>query len=124
MKVANAMKIGLAAAMVWSAGLAPMTAMADEKAKSASKETPDESTQDTLIFRNGNVLKGTIVSETDTSIRFKSEVAGLALETEYSRELILEVKRATKKADATKDAKPATKADATKAAPAATTDKK
>lgn len=125
MKVANAMKIGLAAAMVWSAGLAPLTAMADDKAKSASKETPkEETTQDTLIFRNGNVLKGTIVSETETGIRFKTEVSGIPLETEYSRDLILEVKRATKKADAGKDAKAGTKSATTKAAAAPVDNKK
>ena len=123
MILSHTMKIGMAAALMFAAGIAPAFAQTTA-AKEASKETTkEESTQDKLIFRNGNVLVGSIVSESDSGIRFKSEVNGIAFETEYSRELILEVKRATKKPEG-KDAKPATGAkaapvDATKATPAA-----
>ncbi|HLP84069.1 MAG TPA: hypothetical protein VK157_06940 [Phycisphaerales bacterium] len=125
MNFSHAMKLGLAATLVssvvWSAGLASaQTSAGKDATKTASKETPkEETTKDTLIFRNGNVLVGTIVSESDTGIRFKTEVNGIPLETEYSRDLILEVKRATKKADAKEADKAEKKADA-KATPALT----
>jgi hypothetical protein len=50
---------------------------------------------DTLIFKNGNVLEGTIVSETGTHVRFKGELHGIAFETEYPKADILEIKRGT-----------------------------
>jgi len=47
----------------------------------------------TLIFKNGRVLTGTIVSETPIAMKFKGESHGIAFETEYQKSEILEVKR-------------------------------
>ncbi len=73
----------------------------------------DAKGKDTLIFRSGRTLVGTIVSETSTKIRFKGEVNGIALDTEYEKSEILKVVRG---AAADKNA-PAT----TPTAPGATT---
>lgn len=64
---------------------------------------------DTLVFRNGNVLTGTIVSETATTVVFKSSTRGLSFETEYQKTEILEIKRGTgeKKEPSAPSAQPA-----------------
>ena len=63
-------------------------------AQDSTKQTEDaKSTQDVIIFRNGSVRYGKIVSETATEVRFKGEVAGIEFETEYPKADILEIKR-------------------------------
>jgi hypothetical protein len=52
--------------------------------------TPVEAT---LIFKNGRVLKGTIVSETTLTLKFKGESHGIPFETEYQKSELLEVQR-------------------------------
>jgi hypothetical protein len=47
----------------------------------------------TLIFKNGRVLTGTIVSETPVAMKFKGESHGIPFETEYQKSEILEIKR-------------------------------
>ncbi|MBX3392847.1 MAG: hypothetical protein KF787_09395 [Phycisphaeraceae bacterium] len=54
---------------------------------------PRVNAQDTLIFKNGRTLVGTIVSESPTTIRFKGEVNGIALDTEFDRSEILRIVR-------------------------------
>lgn len=81
-------------------GLTPCGALAQTKGaepgKSQDAKASEAPTQDTLIFRNGNVLTGTIVSETETTIKFKSSASGIAFETEYQKSEILNIKRAGK----------------------------
>jgi len=75
-----------------------------EAAKSAPK-ADDKATQDVLIFRNGNVLYGKVVSETTLSVHFKGLIAGIEAETDYPKSDLLEIKRATAvKADASASA--------------------
>jgi hypothetical protein len=63
-------------------------------AQDSAKQTEEaKATQDVLIFRNGNVRYGKVISETPTAVRFKGEVAGLEFETEYPKAEILEIKR-------------------------------
>jgi hypothetical protein len=57
-----------------------------QPAAAAAKATTSE---DTLVFRDGRVLKGTILSETATTVRFKGSVGGIAFDTEYNRADIL-----------------------------------
>ncbi|GMV26159.1 MAG: hypothetical protein AMXMBFR58_21900 [Phycisphaerae bacterium] len=71
----------------------------------ALREPEVDKTKDTLIFRNGRTLVGAIVSETPTKIRFKAEVNGIPLETEYDKSEILKVVRATAKPDGKTDGK-------------------
>jgi hypothetical protein len=53
---------------------------------------------DVLIFKDGKVFYGTIVSETAATVRFKGKVAGLDFETEYPKADILQVKKGERKA--------------------------
>jgi hypothetical protein len=76
----------------------------------------DDKTKDKLIMRNGTTLIGKIVSETATKVRFKGEVNGIALDTEYEKAEILQIVRgaAATKADPATPAKPASVADPAK----------
>jgi len=77
------------------------------KAEAAADEGPDM-----LIFRDGSMRKGTVISETATTVKFKGLVAGLPYETEFSMADILKVSRGVAKpADAKTDAKVDGKAD-------------
>ncbi len=62
-----------------------------------AKAPAQASASDILIFRNGTVLTGTIVSETPGAIRFKGVTNGIAFEVDYQRSEILEVKRGAAK---------------------------
>lgn len=62
-----------------------------------------ERTEDVLIFSNGTVLTGKIISETPTSIRFQSSKSGITSTTDFAKNEILEIKRA----DAKGETKPA-----------------
>ncbi|QOJ00427.1 MAG: hypothetical protein HRU70_07970 [Phycisphaeraceae bacterium] len=68
---------------------------------------PEDATEATLIFRNGNQITGEVVSETDTKIRIKGRLHGIPFETEYDKSEILEVKRTAIKAGGGGDAKAA-----------------
>lgn len=46
----------------------------------------------TIIFRNGNTVTGEVLSENETSIRMRIEVAGIMGETAYNKSEILEIK--------------------------------
>lgn len=92
-------------------------------AQSGAQPAGAASSQDKLILKNGQVVLGTIVSESATTVKFKGLVAGIAYETEYQKTDILEIKRAEKPKDGgkapAKEATPAkpvekavTKADA------------
>lgn len=52
-------------------------------------------TEDTLIFKDGRVYKGSVISETDAKVRFKGSVGGIPFETEYNRSDILSINRGT-----------------------------
>jgi hypothetical protein len=56
----------------------------------------DGSGPDTLIFRNGNTLKGEIVSETEKTVKIKSTTNGITFEMEYPKADLLEIKRGTR----------------------------
>lgn len=64
----------------------------------AQASDADES-QDELTLKNGTVVKGTIVSETTTTITFKGLIGGIPLETTYQKSDVVSIKRAGKKAD-------------------------
>jgi hypothetical protein len=96
------------------------TAHAAEPPKDEQKTT--EGSSDYLIFRDGRVLVGTIVSETATTVKFKGTAGAskIAFETEYQKNEILEIKHG-KKAEAGNDAAKPTEKDAK--APAEKSDK-
>lgn len=96
---AGGMRAMLIAGMIAGAGLLSPAALAQSSKKSDSSKTAGAVTQDVLIFRNGTTLTGSIVSETETSIKFKSQVSGIDFETSYSKSDILDIKRAPKKTD-------------------------
>jgi len=70
----------------------------------ASQATPGK--QDLLIFRNGNIMYGKIVTETPTTVRFKGSVSGIEFETDYPKTDILEIKKAATSGDAASGADP------------------
>lgn len=108
--------VACGAAFVLSTEVPAHAAAVDD---SASKQADE--TLDTLIFRDGTVRKGTVLSQTATTVKFKGTVAGLPFETEYSASDILKVVRGTpasadasKPADGTKTDNPAVLAADTK----------
>jgi len=87
-------------------GLSAATCLAQTGAKADDKATRGS---DKLIMkRDGQVITGTIVSETSTTIRFRGEISGIAFETEYDKADILEIKRAPK-VESKPESKPETK---------------
>lgn len=48
---------------------------------------------DRLVFRSGKIVEGRLVSETDTTVKFEVNVAGIKAVTEYSKSEILKVER-------------------------------
>lgn len=87
--------LGLVAAACF---IAPATfAMAPQAAKADGKSSAGEYA--TLIFRTGQTLTGTIVTETATVVRFKTEAGGIPFESDYNKSEILEIKRSGKKAE-------------------------
>lgn len=93
----------LAAGLIASAGLFSVPATAQDVKKADAKSAAAEA-QDVLIFRNGNTLTGTILSETEKKVKFKSKVSGIDFETEYDKSEILELKRSGKKPTGKADA--------------------
>lgn len=85
-----------AAAIFAGVGAGTGSAMAFNPPVDQPSATADE-TQDTLVFLNGKVLKGTILSETATTIRFKGLVSGIPFEADYEKKDISTITRATKK---------------------------
>lgn len=85
------MGMGLAAALGLGVG-----AVGSGPAYALQAETR---TEDVLIFANGTVLTGRIVSETATTIRFQSSRSGITSTTDFAKSEILEIKRATDKAE-------------------------
>lgn len=76
----------------------------------------DES-EDVLVLKDTNIeIKGTIVEESDSKIKIKGKLHGIAFEREYDKSEIISIRRATKKADATDPVKPAPAPGATPAA--------
>ncbi len=66
-------------------------AVSEEDAIKAARA--DVATKDVLIFKNGNVVEGKILSETDTKIKVLVKLGNLSAPTEYSKSEILEVQR-------------------------------
>ncbi len=109
-----------AAALIAACGsFAPLgssPAQAQQAAKVAVEEGPD-----TLIFADGRTLRGTVVSETATNVKFKGSVNGLSFETDYDKKSILKIVKGERKADGKVDttkpeaAKPMTPATPAKA---------
>lgn len=102
----NGWRAALVAGMIAGAGLLAAPAFAQDAKKADASKAAASDGQDTLIFRNGNTLTGTIVSETDKKVKFKSKVSGIEFETEYDKSEILDLKRSKKaggKNEATKD---------------------
>jgi hypothetical protein len=91
-----------AAASLLLATVAVDVSMAMAEPKPTGASSSDSKTgegPDVLIFKDGKVFYGTVVSETATSVRFKGKVAGLDFETDYAKADILQVKRGERKAD-------------------------
>ena len=64
-------------------------------AQPAASQTPaaDAATEDIIVFRNGREIRGKIVTETPTNVRFKGKIAGIEAEVDYPMADILVVKR-------------------------------
>ena len=92
--------VGAAASLLLASVAADMsTAMAEPKPTGASSDaSANGEGPDVLIFKDGKVFYGTVVSETATTVRFKGKVAGLDFETDYAKADILQVKKGERKA--------------------------
>ena len=93
--------VGAAASLLLaSAAVDVSMAMAEPKPSGASSDDAKNGEgPDVLIFKDGKVFYGTIMSETATMVRFKGKVAGLDFETEYPKADILQMKKGERKAD-------------------------
>lgn len=100
--LASALTLALAAVTMPS--FAAMEPTKETASKDAASKDAKAETDDVLIFRNGNTLKGKIVSETATTLKFKGTVAGIAVETDYNKNEVLEIKRGTGKAEVKSEA--------------------
>lgn len=82
----------LAAALVLaSAGTpTPVWAQASGAASGQAAKAPERAK---LIFKDGTVREGEILSETDSTLRFKGSINGLAFEVEYKKADILKIER-------------------------------
>ncbi|HEX2838727.1 MAG TPA: hypothetical protein VHN77_11420 [Phycisphaerales bacterium] len=58
----------------------------------APQASSDEAT-DTLLMTNGQELKGTVLAETPTTIKFRLSIAGITTDVEYPRSQIKEVRK-------------------------------
>lgn len=87
----------LAASALFSfAGWLGVSNAAEPPQGATAKAGDEASSLDVVIFRNGNVLRGKVVSETATSIHFKGQIAGIDAETDYPKSDILEIKKASR----------------------------
>lgn len=77
---------GIAATMVAWAGLAP-----GASATAGTGVVASAAAEDTLIFRDGRVLKGKVVSQDASSVRFRGKVGGIDFETNYPKADILSI---------------------------------
>ncbi len=75
--------------------LAPQSAIAQD-----SKEVEGAQTEDVLIFRDGKIRKGQILSETATEITMMVTVGGIKAEATFSKSDILDVQRDVEVKDA------------------------
>lgn len=59
----------------------------------AAALVPGAAALDTLYFRDGRVVEGTVLSETDTKVRVRVRVGGIEAETEYNKSDLLKIQR-------------------------------
>lgn len=92
------MSVAALVAAAWWTAVPTGTALAEPQ---PAKDAAADEGPDMLIFKDGKVYKGTILSETATTVKFKGKVSGLDFETEYSKADILTIKKGERKADGT-----------------------
>ena len=90
--------VGAAACMVVASAALDVAVAEPKPASGAGTDAKAGDGPDVLIFKDGKVFYGTIVSETAATVRFKGKVAGLDFETEYPKADILQVKKGERKA--------------------------
>ncbi|MEI7658603.1 MAG: hypothetical protein WCK33_11120 [Phycisphaerae bacterium] len=90
--------VGAAACVVVASAALDVAVAEPKPASGAGTDAKAGDGPDVLIFKDGKVFYGTIVSETATTVRFKGKVAGLDFETEYPKADILQVKKGERKA--------------------------
>lgn len=87
-----------AACLIAAAGFAapifvPSLAPAQQASTSAAS-APAGGSEDTIILKDGRIIKGTVLEESDKAVRFKGTAGGIPFETTYERSIILKVVRA------------------------------
>lgn len=106
------MRKAVAAALTGAVLVAGVAAVAPAAAAQSGKAGAKASAQqdgamDLVIFRDGKTAEGTILEETDTTIKMRVVVAGISAETVYDKAKILQIQRAAKPAENAAAAKPA-----------------
>src|SRR5690606_22528637 len=71
--------------------LAPNVALAQNAAKAAALS--EDGTYDKVVFRNGRVVEGQILDETDTTVQMRIVVAGISTVTTYLKTDILSIEK-------------------------------
>ncbi|MCX5688696.1 MAG: hypothetical protein NTV94_02705 [Planctomycetota bacterium] len=99
------MSVAALVAAAWWTAVPTGTALAEPQ---PAKDAAADEGPDMLIFKDGKVFKGTVISETATTVKFKGKVSGLDFETEYSKADILSIKKGERKADGAAAADPKT----------------
>jgi len=106
-----ALTVGLGA---MSVGLMPANADAQSGGSDKKMDQPTDTQavrRVTIIFRTGNQITGDLLSETETAVKVRIEVAGMKAETEYNKADILEMKDLPKPATTDSDNKKDAKSD-------------
>lgn len=77
--------------------IAQGTSASSAEVKASDQATQEQTTQDRLLMKSGQVLLGNIVSESVDKVVFRLKIAGMETEVSYDRALIEKVLRSTSK---------------------------
>jgi hypothetical protein len=75
---------------LWALPAAPVGIALGLATAPAAAQTQDKD-KDTIIFKNGRVVQGKILKETDTEVEFEVDVAGIKSKTTYKKDDLLSV---------------------------------
>lgn len=109
---ARAMTRGLACGVFATAaalfmGMATFSALPTATAQTGTQAQAAPTNYDLIIMKDGKSIEGLILNETASSVKVRIVVAGITAETDYSKSLILEIKRGGGSAISTSGAAPA-----------------
>jgi len=80
---------------------ATITGVAISTPSSVAAAMAFDESEDVLVLKDTNIeIKGTIIEESDSKVKIKGKLHGIAFEREYDKSEVISIRRAAKKADA------------------------